>query len=89
MKQRFTKRVDKLRNDCLEAISNGWVGNSERIEPDGRLGYYLDDNCEYDAIVWTNGSWHLAQNGYYYDIYTVPIETLCNYVDYIIETYKL
>lgn len=88
-KQRFIKRADRLRNACLEAISDAWVSKSERIEPGGMLGYYLDENCEYDAIVWTNGSWHLAQNGYYYDIYTVPIEVLCNYVDYIIEKYNL
>ena len=90
MKQRFTKRVDKLRNDCLITLSDG-IFETVSIVGDtfAYSGFYLQESCDYDAIVWVDNEWKLKQGEYLYSVYAVPVETLCKYVDYIIETYKL
>lgn len=90
MKQRFTKRVDKLRNDCLTTLSDGILETDSNVgDTFAYSGFYLQESCDYDAIVWVDNEWQLKQGEYLYSVYAVPVETLCNYVDYIIERYKL
>jgi hypothetical protein len=90
MKQRFLKRISKLRNDCLITLSDGILETVSIVgDTFAYSGFYLHELCAYDAIVWVDNEWQLKQGEYLYSVYAVPVDTLCSYVDYIIETYKL
>lgn len=89
MRAKFEKRANKLQDDCLQALSDNRNKFAEKIDGFGYCtGYYLSENHNYDAFVFVQGKWQLKQGEYLYCVYSLPVEVLCSYVDYVISKYK-
>ena len=86
MKHRFTKRVDKLRNDALDALS---MTSPLCVGAKGydTFGFFIkDDNCNYEQLIWLNGEWMFVdRDGYLFPVYALNIEEFCSIIDGIVD----
>lgn len=85
---KFIKKSDKLRNECIIALSDKFfeAGKSKYCS---HLAFQLQSGrCDnYDEIVYMSGRWMLYDcNGHLHSIYTLPLQSLCEMVDEILET---
>lgn len=86
-KSDFASQADKLRRDCLYALSS----ISHRAKP-SRLGYRVaqaftnPDKCsKYEEIIYLLDKWVLLDgSGQQYDVNVMPLEEFCEMVDAII-----
>lgn len=89
---KFIKKVDKLRNECLTAISDLYIESSPSIHDYDALGFTIDDPCcRWDEIIWLNGEWQLVEHGTNNLTYphSLPLQELCSITDGIIEKYRI
>lgn len=89
---KLSDKAAQLRKECLSILSSG-MANAQLIESynSDYKGFYLP--CEYsynyDAFIFIDNRWELLQNGYLYSTNCIDIETLCKYVEQVIQDYKL
>lgn len=87
MKNKFVKKADKLRNECLEALdifSPRCVPSTKRFPC---IGFAIDDDCcKYEELIWLNHEWQFVDGrGLLYSVHALPVEELCAIIDRIIE----
>ncbi len=91
MKNRFIKRVERLRNDALYALGSIYVGCSVPSIYHSALGFPIEDeNCKYDEIIWINGLWELVEHGTgnLFSVYNENLQDLCMIIDKILEKHN-
>lgn len=90
----FESKIALLRNDCVHTLIAG-LPLGEKIdgfEGEGKwdgMGYRLPDACGYEGFVYYRGAMWLVQLGVHYSPRVIDLETLCKYVDLVIDKYHI
>ena len=87
MKNKFAKKADELRNECLDEldIMSPLCVGSKCYDT---YGFAIEDKCSrWYELIWFQGGWQLVEYGTdnYAPARSIPVDELCEIIDRIIE----